>query len=148
MPNVPRNLKEEFILPQNEKEFDDLVKKLIKTFKITTSPDHVAAVVANRIMHLPPDKAKSSLQYLGECVLKNIAYQLADLKGRKISHEIQIQQLEQMLKNNPYDQQAIDALEKAVKDGSPIAQKVLDQYVKPIENVTSINQSQTLEPAG
>jgi len=114
------------LLPQTAKEFDALVKTLVTKYKLPTS-DHAAAVVANRIMHLPPEQAYTTLEHLGECVLKNVAYQVAKSKGSMIQHKMQVDMIAAELKNNPLNQEAWDALESAVKEGSAYAKTVQDK---------------------
>lgn len=114
----------EIYLPQNEKEFDQLVHTLCKKYKLPNA-EHAAAVVANRIQHLGPDQATSTLEYFGHCILKNIAYQVAEHRSKTIQHKMSIDQLMTLLKNNPNDQQAVDALEQAVNQGSQYAKEQL-----------------------
>lgn len=133
-------------LPRSEFEFDELVKRLVKRFKLP-SIEHASAILANRIMHLPPDQAVVTEEYLGHCVIKNIAYQVAQAKGSLIQHKMQIDQIEAELKNNPFNQQALDALEKAAGEGSKLALEVLKKY-KPDAPIIPIRPSEIGESQG
>lgn len=119
--------KTEIYLPTSEEAFDELVEAIVKIWKLP-SVEHAAAVIAIRISHMPPDQATTTMEYLAHCVIKNIAYQVAQAKGAKGKHKMEIDQLDALLQSNPYDQHALDALEKAVKDGSTYAKGVLDKY--------------------
>ncbi len=123
---------DEVVLPQTEKEFDVLVRKLVKKFKLPNE-EHAAVVVANRIMHMPPDQATVTLEYLGNCVRKNVAYQVASAKGSKISHRVQVDALVANLKANLNDQQSRDALQKAANDGSDYAKEKIAEFF--MENI-------------
>jgi len=94
----------------------------VKQFKLPNA-EHATAVVANRIMHLPPDQDTTTMEYLGACVRKNVAYQVAESQGRRIAHKIQVDMIVTELKANPLNQQAMDALEKAVNEGSEYAKQ-------------------------
>lgn len=119
--NVPGDFEqEEIFLPTTEGAFDVLVAELVEHFKLP-SAEHCAAVVANRIQHMPPDVATTTRRALGHCVLKNVAYQIAQARSQKLTHQAQVDQLTALLTANPLDQQAWDALDKAVADGSDYA---------------------------
>jgi hypothetical protein len=123
------SVKDGRLVPITEDEFDELVKEVIERYKLPNR-EHAEAVIANRICHLPPDQALVSLEYLGHCVIKNIAYQIAQNRGQKMNHKIQIDQLDSILTNNPLDQQALDALSKASEEGSEYAKEILNKYMK------------------
>jgi hypothetical protein len=114
------------LLPTTEKAFDRLIKVLVKKYKLP-SEEHATAVVARQIMHLPVDQATTTLEYLGHCVLKNMAYQLAQSKGRGVQHRSQIDQLVAELTSDPANQQAMDHLEQAISDGSEYAKLALEK---------------------
>lgn len=122
----PQAKAKQVLLPITEAGFDAFIKTLVKTYKLPNE-EHAAAVVANRIQHLPVDQAYVSLEHLAHCVLKNVAYQVAQSKSRLIQHKMQIEQLEAALKVNPLDQQALDHLEAAIKEGSTYAQEAFDR---------------------
>ena len=131
-------------LPTTEKEFDAFVKKLCKTYKFKNA-EHVSAIVAQRIQHLPPDQDVCDSLYFAACVRKNMAYQVAVHKSQWIQHKMQVEQLEMVLKADPLNQQALDALEKAVQDGSPMAREVLNKY-RPDAQIIPLTQPS--EPLG
>ena len=120
-----RNTTSRVLVPVNEKEFDTLVDKIMLLFGFI-SREHVIAVVANRIMHMPPDQDVTTLEYLGACVRKNIAYQLAEQVGKNNTHKIQIEDLTAMLKQDRGNLQAADALQKHANQGSPFAKAALE----------------------
>lgn len=110
----------------NEKAFDHLINELVRIYELTDR-EHAAAVVATRILHLPIDQCTTSLEYLYRCIVKNVAYQVATSQLSKLKHQIQIDQLVSQLKENPMDQQSLDALEKAANEGSHQAKEALRQ---------------------
>lgn len=112
------------MVPTTVDEYNALVKVLVKKYKLPNS-EHASVVIGNSIRHLPPHQAMTTYKYLGHCVLKNMAYQLAGDVCSKITHKTQIDNIVQMLMTHPNDQQAIDALEAAAKDGSEYAKEVL-----------------------
>lgn len=131
---------EEILLPQTEEQFDLLVRQIMDRFRLENF-DHTAAVLAAQIQRIPPDQAYSTLKFLGHSVLKSISYAVALHKSRKLSHKNQIDVIAEVLKNNPYDQQALDALETASKDGSEYAREILSLY-RPVDagdNVLQMN---------
>lgn len=111
-------------LPITENAFDELVLELVSRFNLP-NVDHAAAVVANAIMHLSPEVATTTLKYLGHYVLHNVAWQIAKIKGQQASHKTQVDALIALLMTEPNNQQARDALEKAVNDGSTYAKEEL-----------------------
>lgn len=129
------------LLPTTSKDFDRLVKTLVKKYKLPNE-DHAAAVVAQRIMHLPPDQAMTTLEYLGHSVLKNMANQLAANKGRGIAHRFQVDELSFQLTADPNNQQARDTLEKAANDGSEYAKQALANLQPPSAAVCEPTQNQ------
>lgn len=120
-------------LPTTEKAFDELIKSLVKNYRLP-SIEHASAVVANRIQHLPPDQATTTLKYLGHCVLKNIAYQVAQAKAHKAQHEMQVDELMASLKANPNDNQARDHLTRAASEGSEYAKAAIARLEPPTES--------------
>lgn len=113
-------------LPRTPEEFDTLVERICKKFNLTER-DHAAVVISAAISHIDNNTATTTLDYLGQSVLKNIANQIAFAKTSKIKHEAQVRFLADTLKQNPGNQQARDELEAAAKDGSKSAQAVIDQ---------------------
>lgn len=132
-------MKQQYImLPRTEKEFDELVNKVCAKYKLENK-EHAASVIAIRISHMPPDQATATLEYFGHCVIKNIAYQIAQNRCEKIQHKQQILALEELLKANPNDQQAIDALQKAASAGSELAKQTLDKYIGTPEELKTVS---------
>jgi hypothetical protein len=123
-----RNAPTSITLPTTLDEFESLVTSLLDGFHESVDRDLITAVVANRIMHLPVTEASVSADYFRNCVIKSMAYGLAAEKSTKLAHKRQIEQLDQLLKDNPHDQQALDALQKAAEDGSEIAKEILAKY--------------------
>lgn len=117
-------------LPITEDQFNNLITHLVKKYELPNW-DHAAAVVANRIMHLPPDQATTTERYLSQCVLKNIAFQVAQARGQRISHMNQVEELVSVLKAEPNNQQARDTLQKAANEGSPHAKAALEKIEGP-----------------
>jgi hypothetical protein len=128
-----QNLSEndDLILPQTEEEFDLLTDEIMKRFPIQDRT-HAAVVIAAQMQRLPPDSCYSTLKFLGGCILKSIAYSVALHKSRVLSQKAQIDHIAALLKTNPYDQQALDALETALKEGSDYAKEILSLY-RPVD---------------
>jgi hypothetical protein len=119
------------LVPQSEIDFDELVDELVRRFEL---PDktHAAVVLANTIQRLPADQCYSTLNHFGNCILKSIGYSVALHKSRMLNQRQQIDVIAQTLKSNPHDQQALDALESASKEGSEYAKEVLSLY-RPVD---------------
>jgi hypothetical protein len=135
------DLMESLLLPQTGEHFDQLIEELMKRYELPEDKrSHVIAVTAAQIQKIPYNECYTTLKDLGGCILKSIAYSIALHKSRQASHKIQIDNLNALLKTNPYDQQALDALELAAKEGSEYAAEVLSAY-RPVDtgdNVVSM----------
>jgi hypothetical protein len=118
-------------LPTTEESFNGLINTLVKKYKLPNW-EHAAAVVANRIMHLSPDQATTTERYLAHCVLKNIAYQVAQARGQRIAHKGQCDELAARLKAEPNNQEARDALQKSANEGSEYAKAIIAKIDEPI----------------
>lgn len=114
-------------LPTTPEQFDALVSKVVKKYKLS-DPHHAAAIISVAIRHLPNEQATTSLKYLGHSVLKNLANYVAHHKAETMKHDAQIDQLVSMLRSDPNDQQAMDALTKAATEGSPKAIEALAKF--------------------
>lgn len=127
-------------LPNTEQEFDSLVDTIVRRYHLSNR-EHAAAVVANRIQHLPPEQSHATIGFLGRCVIKNIAYQIAQAKSSQIHHKQQVDMLVSQLTSDPNDQQARDALDRAVKEGSEYAKAQADRLPPPSgnQNVVQLN---------
>lgn len=119
-----KKLQKKIKLPQTHQQFDDLVLLVCKRYGIEDT-HHAGAIISVAIRHLPNDQAYTTLQYLAESVMKNVANFVANHKGQMLQHEGQIRILIDELKKNPLNQQARDELQKASDEGSPIAQQAL-----------------------
>ncbi len=115
-------------LPTTPEEFDKLIASLVEEYSFP-DPSHAAAVIAIRISHMPVDQSETTRAYLAGCVIRNLAYMVAQSKSTAMKHKFEIDQLDALLASNPQDQQAIDALEKAVNEGSDYAKTVLAKYL-------------------
>jgi hypothetical protein len=116
------------VIPQNAKEFDSLVNKVCKKFKFKNK-EHAAAVIANRIQHMPVDECTTTLEYFGACIKRNIGYQVAQNRALEMQHEQAISQLEAVLKTEPNNQQALDELQKFADKGSDLAKAILTKVI-------------------
>lgn len=129
----------QILLPITDESFESLIDQLMAFYPLPNR-EHASAVVAQRIMHLPPTQATCTLEYLADCVWKNAAYQLAENRSKKANQKMQIDQIDAFLKNDPNNQQALDALAKAADEGSDYAKEILAKYRDPIPpNVVSIH---------
>jgi hypothetical protein len=133
---------EDLLLPQSEAQFDELVEELAVRYHVSDKT-HVAVVLGNQIQRLPPEQCFSTLDYLGHSILKSIAYSVALHKTRIMSQKAQIDHIAAILKANPYDQQALDALETASKEGSEYAKEILSLY-RPVDAGDNILQMNPL----
>lgn len=145
--NIKGLFERKIILPQTEAQFESLVATIVKKYKLPNK-DHAAAVIANRIMHLPPEQATTTLQYLGHCVLKNISFQLAKSQGSKAAHISQVDELFATLTADKNDQQARDALEKAANEGSPYAKEALNKLDGIIETAAAVSNLTLVQSQG
>jgi hypothetical protein len=136
--------KENILLPITEAEFEAFADKIIAKYKLPNK-EHAMAVIANRIKHLPPDQATATMEYFGHCVLKNIAFQVADIVGSKVSHKVQVEDLVKTLTNTPNDAQARDQLEKFATEGSPLAKEALEKLGLPLVEKTGLKVVTTTE---
>jgi hypothetical protein len=121
---------EKITLPRTEQDFDDLIAVLMKKYKLPNE-EHCIAIVGNCIMRMPVDQITTTLDHLGHSVIKNIAYQVAKSKASKVHHKFQIDELDALLTANPMNQEAIDALQKAINEGSEYAKTILAKYREP-----------------
>lgn len=126
-------------LPQTIWEFDALVSKVVKKYRLI-DPHHAAAVISVAIRHLPTTQAYSTLDYFGQYIQKAIANHVADHKNNMMKHEAQVDQLASLLRQDPNDNQARDGLEKAANEGSEYAKKALEK-LQPSESPLKVLQS-------
>lgn len=119
------------LLPQTEEEFEELVDELVLRYTVKDRT-HVAVVLANQIQRFPADQYLTTIEFLGGMILKSIAYSVALHKSRTLSQRHQIDLIAAQLKYNPLDQQALDALETASKDGIEYAKEILSLY-RPVD---------------
>ena len=113
-------------LPRSLEQFDILVDRVVKKYNIEDR-HHAAAIISVAIRQLPNTQATTTLKFLGESVLKNLANYIANTKGDMLKHEGQVTQLADLIRQEPNNQEAWDGLRKAANDGSPLAK---DQLAK------------------
>lgn len=113
----------ERFLPVNSKQFNSLVRELMDIYGFTNK-NHVKAVVASRIAHSPVEVGTTTLRQLGEAVIRNLAFQVAQAQSNKVNEANNVSQLKQMILANPADQQALDMLQKMVDSGSKLAKEL------------------------
>lgn len=114
-------------LPVTLDGFDILVASVVKRYKLIDA-HHAAAIISVAIRHLPNDQAYVTLDYLGQCVLKNLANYVADHKANTMRHEDKVSQLAQMLTSDPHNFQARDELQKAANEGSVQAKAAIAKF--------------------
>lgn len=114
-------------LPFTLDDFDILVDKVCKKYKLSDKR-HAASVISVAIRHIPNTQGYTTLDYLGQYILKNIANGIADHKGKEIMHEAQIDQLAFLLQEDPNNFEARDALQKAADEGSIKATEAMHKY--------------------
>lgn len=123
-------------LPVTLDEYDQLVSLVVNKYHLTDI-HHAGAIISVAIRHLPNDTAYTTLDYLGQSVLKNLANYVAYHKGETLKHEGQVTQLVDTLKADPLNQQARDELTKAANEGSEpakLALKTLEAEATTIAN--------------
>lgn len=118
--------KRKVLLPTTLAEFDELVSRVVKKYKLHDT-NHAAAVISVAIRHLPNEEAYTTLNYLGQCVLKNIANYVANHKSETMKHASQVEHLASILLTDPNNQQALDELQKAADQGSTLAKDALSK---------------------
>lgn len=124
-------------LPTTIAEFDSLVARVVKKYNLKDA-HHAAAIISVAIRHLDNQTAYTTLDYLGQSVLKNIANHVADHKSQVLRHTAQIDHLVSLLRTEPSNTQARDELQKAANDGSDVAKKALENIDIP-ENPFLVN---------
>lgn len=130
-----KSTEKDITLPVTEDAFDELIRIIMKKYKFTDQ-EHTIAVVSNRIQMMPADQAHTNIQYLADCVTKSLAYSIARHKATILRHQHEVNELDKVLTADPLDQQALDALTRAVSEGSELAKAVLSKY-----RVTSIEKA-------
>ena len=118
---------DQLLVPQTEEQFDLLIDELCKRYNLGDKT-HVAVVVANTIQRMPPDECFTTFEKLRNLILKSVGYSVALFKSRKLSEAAKVQYFEAILKENPYDQASLDALEAMSKEGSEHAREILSLY--------------------
>lgn len=124
-------------LPTTLAEFDALVERVVKKYKLTDS-HHAAAIISVAIRHLDNQTAYTTLDYLGQSVLKNIANHVANHKSQVLQHSAQVDHLVSLLRTDPGNTQARDELQKAADEGSEVAKLALTDIDIP-ENPFLVN---------
>lgn len=125
-------------LPRTQTEFKTLVDKVVEKYDLPNK-DHAAAVIGIAITHTARDQAFVTMDHLGYSVIRNIAYQVAQSTVSEMNHKNQIDQLSAMLSSDPFNQQALDQLEKASKEGSDYAKEALTKLKPAEDTATSAN---------
>lgn len=120
------------LLPTTLEGFDALVATLVKKYKLKDA-HHTAAILSIAIRHLPATQAYATLDYFGQYIQKNIANYVANHKAQGLKHESEVDQLVNLLKNDPYDTQARDKLQLAANEGSKYAESALAK-LEPVDN--------------
>ena len=91
------------------------------------------------IKHTTVTDAYTTLDYLGHYILHNIAWYVADNVSKTLQHKAQVEQLEAILKTDPNNQQAMDALQKAANEGSEDAKSAIERLLPaPEQNVVAL----------
>lgn len=119
-------LRRKIALPITLNQFDALVDKVCIKYELTDKR-HAGAIMSVAIRHLPNDQAHTTLKYLGDSVLRNLAGFVAGHKSDEYRHESQVDQLEALLTKEPLNAQARDELVKAANDGSQRAKDALER---------------------
>jgi Glu-tRNA(Gln) amidotransferase subunit E-like FAD-binding protein len=117
-------------LPTTPEAFDALITRLVARYKLTDA-HHAAAIISVAIRHLPNDVDHTTEAYLIANVRKNIANHIAASKASVLQHDAECKQLVDLLKTNPNNMQARDALTAAASDGDKAAieaLKALEEY--------------------
>jgi hypothetical protein len=116
-------------LPRTVEEFDALVNKVITKYNIEHK-EHAASVIIGAIKRIPVDQGYTTLEYLGNTVIKAIAYTICEHKSNVLGYEAHVAEMKrfaEMLSKNPFDQEGRDGLEKAANAGSKVAKDILSK---------------------
>jgi len=113
-------------LPISVKEYEQLVNTLVKRYGFE-EPEHVAAVISVAIRHIDNQTAHTTLEYLRDCVWKQMANHVASHKGDLIRHKSQVDQMVSMFKKDPNNQQILDELKKYADNGFEYAKTELSK---------------------
>ena len=125
-------------LPTTLEEYESLLDRVIAKFKLTDR-HHAKALMAMAIKHTTVTDAYTTLDYLGHYILHNIAWYVADNVSKTLQHKAQVEQLEAILKTDPNNQQAMDALQKAANEGSEDAKSAIERLLPaPEQNVVAL----------
>jgi hypothetical protein len=140
-PKMPRHSKR-IPLPRTPEQYDALVARIAKVYKLTDLA-HATATIGSAIAHLPNEQAWTTMEYLGGTVLNNLAKQVAFHRGQIVRHESEVLQLVTMLQSDPANQQARDALQRAIDQGSKFAKDELEKL-----GITPVTPTETPAVAG
>ena len=113
-------------LPTSTAEYDALVKKLCEKFKFEDA-EHVSAVISVAIRHIDNQTAFTTLDYLAQCVWKQMANHVSSHKGDLIRHKVQVDNMVSMFKQDPNNQQVLDELRKYADNGFEYAKQELEK---------------------
>lgn len=134
--------KKKIKLPTSLLDYDALVATLVKRYKFP-EPDHVSAVISVAIRHLPNDQAYTTLDYLAQCVQKSMANHVANHKGEMMKGKVQVDNMIDMLKQDPNNQQILDELKRFADQGFDYAKEALAKLDTTV--ATTTNNINTLQ---
>ena len=135
-------------LPISVAEYDSLVAKLVKKYGFEDS-SHVAAVISVAIRHIDNQTAHTTLEYLRDCVYKQMANHVANHKGELIKHTVQVDNMVATFKQDPNNQQVLDELQKYADGGFDYAKDALAKLqaaVTPQSNLSLVPTMPKAEP--
>jgi hypothetical protein len=124
-------------LPISVAEYDSLVSKLVKKYGFDDA-NHVSAVVSVAIRHIDNQTAYTTMDYLAQCIWKQMSNHVANHKGELIKHEVQVDQLVAMFKQDPNNQQVLDQLNSFSDQGSEYAKLALAKLNSTAEAALSL----------
>jgi len=127
-------------LPISVAEYDTLVAKLVKKYGFEDQ-NHVAAVISVAIRHIDNQTAHTTIEYLAGCIWKQMANHVASHKGDLIKHQVQVDNMVAMFKQEPNNQQILDELRKYADGGFEYAKTELaklEAAITPASNLSLV----------
>ena len=118
-------------LPSSEKELNFILDDLGSDASLVESMDRdqMTAVILKRCKTGALDQDEVEGMEFIRLYHKARAYQYAETVTRETQNKIYVDNWAAVLRANPDDQEAVDALQKAINIGSPYAKAILDEIL-------------------
>ena len=122
--------KQKIKLPRTHDELIALENKIIKEFKLTDK-HHASSNVCAALLRLPMPTLELTTEYLGQSVLRNIAYFIINSRIKQLAFDGQVafvDSLKVILSTEPNNMEAIDELQKLADKGFEAAKIALTEF--------------------